>query len=201
MSPSNHMSSVCGLLAHVPSGYYIRHLCRKFASAQKVLLDSTRLVVFKDKRYETGWNQPRRGKMIVGRGSFSHNPTSSWLKKNLLILFLNIYLIKLPLLPLLPPPNICSLPYLLMGFPGSSAGKESAYNAEDPGSIPGSGRSTGEGIGCLLQYSWASPVVQLVKNSTAMWETWVPSLGWEDFLEKGTSSHSSILAWKIPWTV
>ena len=139
--------------------------------------------------------------MFVGRGSFSHNSTSSWLKKDLLMLFLNIQLVKLPLFPLLPPPSICSLPYLLLVFPGSSAGRESAYNAGDPGSRPGSGRSAGEGTGYLLQYSWASLVVQLVKNPSAMWETWVPSLGWEDFLEKGTATHSSILAWKIPWTV
>ena len=65
-------------------------------------------------------------------------------------------------------------------FPHSSVGKESACNAGDPGSIPGSGRSLGEG---------------------AMWETWVQFLGWEDPLEKGKSTHSSILAWRIPWTV
>jgi len=50
-------------------------------------------------------------------------------------------------------------------------------------------------------YSWASLVVQLVKNLPAVWETWVQSLNWEDPLEKGTATHSSILAWKIPWTV
>ena len=61
----------------------------------------------------------------------------------------------------------------LGGFPDSSAGKESAYNAGDPGSIPGLGRSSGEGIGYPLQYSWASLVPQLVKNPPAMWETWV----------------------------
>ena len=44
------------------------------------------------------------------------------------------------------------------------------------------------------------PIAQLVKNSPAMWETWVWSLGWEDPLEKGTAAHSSILAWRIPWT-
>ena len=44
-------------------------------------------------------------------------------------------------------------------------------------------------------------VAQLVKNPPAMWETWVRSLGWEDPLEKGTATHSSILAWRIPWTV
>ena len=58
-----------------------------------------------------------------------------------------------------------------MGFPGSSAGKESACNAGDPGLIPGSRRSAGEGIGYLLQYSWASLVVQLVKNPPEMQET------------------------------
>ena len=51
--------------------------------------------------------------------------------------------------------------------------KETACNAGDPGSIPGSGRSPGEGIGYPLQYSWASLVTQLVKNPPAMWETWV----------------------------
>ena len=60
-----------------------------------------------------------------------------------------------------------------MGFPDSSVGKESACNAEDPGSILGSGRSAGEGIGYPLQYSWASLVAQLVKNPHAMQETWV----------------------------
>ena len=44
-------------------------------------------------------------------------------------------------------------------------------------------------------------VAQLVKNPPAMWETWIPSLGWEDPLEKGKATHSSILAWRIPWTV
>ena len=44
-------------------------------------------------------------------------------------------------------------------------------------------------------------MVQLVKNLPAMWETWVRSLGWEDPLEKGTASHSSIMAWRIPWTI
>ena len=47
---------------------------------------------------------------------------------------------------------------------------------------------------------WASLVVQLVENPPAMWETWVRSLGWEDLLEKGMATHSSILAWRIPWT-
>ena len=68
----------------------------------------------------------------------------------------------------------------------------------DPTSIPGSGRSPGEGIDYPLQYSWASLVAQLVKNLPAMWETWVQSLGWEDSLEKGKATHSNILAWRIP---
>ena len=63
------------------------------------------------------------------------------------------------------------------GFPRSSAGKEYGCSAGDPGSIPGLGRSAGEGIGYPLQYSWASLVAQLVKNLPPMCETWVPSLG------------------------
>ena len=66
--------------------------------------------------------------------------------------------------------------------------------------IPGLGRSLGEGIGYPLQYSWASLVAQLVKNQPAMHETWVQSLGSEDLLEKGKTTHSSILAWRFPWT-
>ena len=86
------------------------------------------------------------------------------------------------------------------GFPHSSVGKESACNAGDPGVIPGSGRSPGEGIGYPVQYSWASLVAQLVKNSPAMRQTWVRSVGWEDPLEKGKATHSSIPASRIPWT-
>ena len=71
------------------------------------------------------------------------------------------------------------------GFPHSSVGKESACNAGDPSSIPGSGISVGERVGYALQYSWSSLVAQLVKNLPAMQETWVPSLSWEDLLEKG----------------
>ena len=81
-----------------------------------------------------------------------------------------------------------------MDFTDSSIGKESPCNAGDPGSIPGLGRSAGEGIGYLLQYFWASFVTQLVKNLPAMWETWAQSLGWEDPLENGKATHSSILA-------
>jgi len=60
-----------------------------------------------------------------------------------------------------------------LGFPCSSAGKESGCDAGDPGSIPGSRRSTGEGIGYLLQYSRTSLVAQLVKNPPAIRKTWV----------------------------
>ena len=74
----------------------------------------------------------------------------------------------------------------------------STCNAGDPSLIPGSGSSPGEGIGYPLQYSWASLVAQTIKIPPAMQETWVPSLGWEDPLEEGTVTHSSILAWRIP---
>ena len=80
----------------------------------------------------------------------------------------------------------------------SSVGKESTCNAGDPSSIPGSGRSTGEGIGYPLQYSWVSLVAQLVKNPPAMWETGVQSLGWEDPLEEGMASV--FLPGESPWT-
>ena len=85
-----------------------------------------------------------------------------------------------------------------MGFPGSSAGKESACNAGDLSSIPGSGRFPGEGIGYPLQYSWASLMTQMVKNLPAMWETWVWSLGWEDPQEGSMATHTTILSWRIP---
>ena len=89
------------------------------------------------------------------------------------------------------------------GFPGSSAGKESACNTGDPGSIPGSGRSAGERTGYPLQYSWASLVAQLVKkNMPAIREGdlgSIPRLGKSP--EKGKATHYSILTWRIPWTV
>ena len=77
----------------------------------------------------------------------------------------------------------------MTGFTDGSVGKESTCHAGDSGSIPGLGRSTGEGTGYPLQYSWASFVAQLVKNPPAMRETWVQSLGWEDLLEKGTGEY------------
>ena len=94
--------------------------------------------------------------------------------------------------------NLLSRIIPILGFPDSSVGKEFTCNARDAGSIPGSGRSAGEGIGYPVQYSWASLVAQTVKNPPVMWETWVPFLGWEDPLEEDTATHSSILAWRIP---
>ena len=86
-------------------------------------------------------------------------------------------------------PSIYPFPSPNWGFPG----KESACKAEDPGSIPGLGRFPGVGIGYPLQYSWASLVAQTVKNLPAMQETWIQSLGWEESLEKGMTTHYSIL--------
>ena len=86
-------------------------------------------------------------------------------------------------------------------FTGSSAGKESACNSEDLGSIPRSGRSPGEGIGYPLQYSWASVVAQVVKNLPAMQETWerkIPTQGRKDPNPgKEMVTHYSILAGRI----
>ena len=56
-------------------------------------------------------------------------------------------------------------------------------------------------INMLMHLLWASLMAQLVKNSPAIWETWVQYLGWEDPLVKGTATHSSILVWRIPWIV
>ena len=82
--------------------------------------------------------------------------------------------------------NALHSPVMYWGFPDSSVGKEFTCNAGDPGSIPGLERSAGEGIGYPLQYSWASLVAQLVKNPSAVQETWVQSLDWEDLLEKAS---------------
>ena len=87
-----------------------------------------------------------------------------------------------------------------LDFPGKSTGVGChclLRNAGDLSSIPGLGRSPGEGIGYPLQYSWASLLAQIVKNLPAMRETSVLSLGWEDPLEKGMATHSSILTWRI----
>ena len=84
------------------------------------------------------------------------------------------------------------------GFPSSSAGKESACNIGDPGLIPGLGRSTGEGIGYPLQYSWASLVAQLVKNPPAMGETWVQS---DAFGHPDGCTRTEILLSFLQWAV
>ena len=84
----------------------------------------------------------------------------------------------------------------MYSFPRSSVGEESACNAGDLNLIPGLGQSPGEGIGYSLQYFGVrtSLEVHLVKNLPAMWDTWVQSLDWEDPLEKGKATHSSILS-------
>ena len=56
-------------------------------------------------------------------------------------------------------------------------------------------------IAALSTIAWHSLVAQMVKHVPAMWETWVQFLDWEDPLEKGKATHSSVLAWRIPWTV
>ena len=76
--------------------------------------------------------------------------------------------------------------------------KESSCNVGYLDLIPESGRDPGKGIGHPLQYSWASVVAQMVNNLPAMWESWVLSLGWESPLEEGMTTHSSILALRIP---
>ena len=98
----------------------------------------------------------------------SHTVNSHWLS----ILQIAVY-VSMMLSPFVPPFPSYPPPAPPLGFPGNPVGKESAYNAGDPSSIPGSGRSPGEGIGYPLQCSWACLLAQLVKNPPAMWETWV----------------------------
>ena len=88
----------------------------------------------------------------------------------------------------------------MSNFPGNSAGKETTCNAGDPSLIAGSGRAPGQGIGYPSQYCWASLMAQMVKNLPSMREIWVRPLGWEDPLEEGMATHSSIIAWRTPWT-
>ena len=112
-----------------------------------------------------------------------------------------------PIFKMINPAIICYRKYILSssleeGFPHSSVGKESACNVGDPtGLIPRLGRSAGEGIGYPLHDSWASVMAWLVKNLSAVRESWVWSLSWKDPLEKQKATHSSILAWRIPWTI
>ena len=89
---------------------------------------------------------------------------------------------------------------LVLQETGSSAGKQSSCNTGDPGLIPGSGSSPGEGIGYPVQCSWVSLVAQLVKSLPTVQETWVQSVAWEDSLEKEKATRSSILAWRISRT-
>ena len=103
------------------------------------------------------------------------------------------FLLWLPLLIL----KIFVNPYCVLGFPGSSVGKESACNAGDPGSIPGLERSPGEGIGYPLQYSWSS-LGSSGKEPACNVRDLVSIHGLGDPLEEGTATHSSILAWGIP---
>ena len=107
------------------------------------------------------------------------------------------------LLPTAPSSSSSSFgPWLRLSSSSSSAGKESACNARDPSSILGSGRSLGERIGYLFQYSWASLVAQMIKNPPAMREIWVWSLGWEDFLEERTWHPTPVfLPGESAWTV
>ena len=84
-----------------------------------------------------------------------------------------------------------------MGLPWQLSWEIIACNAGDLSSIPGSGRSPGEGIGYPLQNSWASLVAQMVKNLPAKQEIWVRSLGLEDSPEECMATYSSILAWRI----
>ena len=83
-------------------------------------------------------------------------------------------------------------------FLGTSADEEPTCNVGDPSLIPGSESSPAEGIGYPLQYSWASLMAQMVKNPPALQETQVRSLGWEDPLEEGMTTYSSLIAWRIP---
>ena len=95
--------------------------------------------------------------------------------------------------------RIVRLTFHFHGLPGSSAGKDSVCSEGELSLIPGPGRSPREGIGYLLQYSWTSLVPHTVKKeSTCSAGDWIWSLGWEDPLEEGMATHSSIFAWRIP---
>ena len=87
-----------------------------------------------------------------------------------------------------------------MGFPASSAGKEYASKGVYPSSIPGLGRSTGEGIGYPLQCSWTSLVAQMVKNPPAVWKSWVQSPGWEDPWRRTWQPTPVFLPGEFLWT-
>ena len=88
-------------------------------------------------------------------------------------------------------PSVCEILVPQLGIePMSPAFQGGFLTTEPPGKSP---------LCILLTLSWASLVAQLVKNPPAMWETGVRSLGWENPLEKGIATHSSIPAGRIPW--
>ena len=89
-----------------------------------------------------------------------------------------------------------SMPCTCMGFPSGSDGRVCLQSGRT-GFDPWVGKIPGEGYGYPLQYSWASPVTQTVKNLPVMWETWIPSLGW-DGPWMGAWQPTHILAWRIP---
>ena len=102
---------------------------------------------------------------------------------------------------------ILGIPIDWLGFPGSSAGKESACNAGDHDLIPGSGRSPAEVIGYPLQYSWASMVAQMVRNplkcGRPQFDPWVGKIPWR-VLSKvlyiftlGCNAHHSTMTWEL----
>ena len=91
--------------------------------------------------------------------------------------------------------------YVIIGFPGSSAGKESVCNAGNFGSIPGSGEgSPGEGTGYPLQYSWASLVAQMVKNLPTVKEMWLQSLVRKIPWRRAWQTTPVFLPGESPWT-
>ena len=92
-----------------------------------------------------------------------------------------------------------ALPCNLKGFPCSSVGKESACRARDWSLNPGTGRSPGEGIGATHSSILGLPCGSAGNESAS--NTQVQFLGWENFLEEGKVTHSSILTCRIPWTV
>ena len=96
----------------------------------------------------------------------------------------------------IPTINYLFIPRVKMGFPGNSAGKETACNAGDPGLIPWWRSSPVEGISYPLQY-FSPSLVAVSKKSTCSEDLGL-SLGWEDPLEEGMTIHSSTLAWRIP---
>ena len=92
---------------------------------------------------------------------------------------------------------------------GSDSGSQGACSSQGDSHVRSVeySRTTGEGAAAFKVAAFgggvcrASLVAQRVKIPPAMWETWLQSLGWEDPLEKGKATHSSILAWRIPWTI